>query len=145
VPGAVRGRSDILAVIAAGGALGALARWGLAVAVPRPPGGFPWATFTANVTGCLLIGLLMVFVVEVWPPRRLLRPFLGVGVLGGYTTFSAYALDALRLATEGHLALAGAYLLASIVAGLVAVWLAVVVARALATRAVRLREEDHDG
>ena len=92
----------VLGAIAAGGALGALGRYGLAVAWPHRPGRFPWATFVTNVSGCLLIGVLMVLVVEVWSAHRLLRPFLGVGVLGGYTTFSTFALDSDRLIGVVH-------------------------------------------
>jgi CrcB protein len=124
-----RSRGDILAVIAAGGAIGSLARWGLTVAIPHPAGTFPWATFVANVTGCLLLGVLMVFVIEVLPPSRYLRPFLGVGVLGGYTTFSTYMLDARTLLVAGRAGLAGQYVVGSLAAGLVAVWVGVTTAR----------------
>ena len=86
-------RGPVLAVIALGGGLGALARYGLSRVLPTPSGGFPWATFTANVLGCLLIGALMVLVADVWSGHRLVRPFLGVGLLGGFTTFSTYALE----------------------------------------------------
>jgi CrcB protein len=86
-----------LGVISAGGVLGASARHALAVALPHLPGHFPWATFVTNVSGCLLIGVLMVLITEVWPAHRLVRPFLGVGVLGGYTTFSTYTVDIERL------------------------------------------------
>ncbi len=134
----IAGRWDILAVIAAGGALGSLARWGLALALPHPPGGFPWATFLANVSGCLLIGILMVALTDVWPPSRYLRPFLGIGVLGGYTTFSTYMLDTRALLVTGHAAAAGGYLIGSLVAGLAAVWAGVVIARS-AIRLARWR------
>lgn len=77
----------VLAVISAGGVTGALARYGLAEAFPHAVDRFAWATFGINVSGCLLIGVLMVLVTEVWSTRWLLRPFLGTGVLGGYTTF----------------------------------------------------------
>ncbi len=127
-------RWDILAVIAAGGALGSLARWGLAAALPHRPGAFPWATFSVNVTGCLLIGALMVLLAEVWPPSRYLRPFLGIGVLGGYTTFSTYVLDARNLLVTGHAGTAAAYLLGSLAAGLATVWAGV----ALLRSAIRL-------
>ena len=79
-------RASVLAAISAGGIAGALARYGLAAAWPHPPAGFPWSTFVINVTGCFLIGVLMVIVTEVVTHKPLLRPFLGVGVLGGYTT-----------------------------------------------------------
>ncbi|MFI7070201.1 CrcB family protein [Micromonospora sediminicola] len=110
----------VLAVIAAGGALGALARAGVQAAVPHPPTGFPWATFGVNVTGCLLIGVLMA-VLTARPAGPLARPFLGVGVLGGFTTFSAYAVDAQRLVTAGAAGTALAYLALTVLGALVAV------------------------
>jgi fluoride exporter len=80
-------------VVSAGGALGALARYGLCVAFPPAPGRVPWVTIGINVAGCLLIGVLMVLVTEAGVGPPLLRPFLGVGVLGGFTTFSTYAVE----------------------------------------------------
>jgi CrcB protein len=137
-------RRDVLAVIAVGGALGSLARWGLAEALPRRPGEFPWSTFIANVSGCFLIGLLMVFVIEVWPPSRYLRPFLGVGVLGGYTTFSTYMLDTRALLVRGDPRLAGLYLFGSLAAGFICVWLAVFAARGLVRLSRRRRRRRHE-
>ena len=64
----------LLAVIAVGGVLGACARHALALALPHRADGFPWATFITNVSGCLLIGILMVLITEVWAAHRLLRP-----------------------------------------------------------------------
>jgi CrcB protein len=118
----MRSRGDILAVIAAGGALGSLARYGLGLLWPHPAGAFPWATFITNVTGCLLLGALMVFLVEALPPSRYLRPFLGVGVLGGFTTFSTYMLDARELLVSNRTALAGEYVFGGLLGGVVAVW-----------------------
>jgi CrcB protein len=135
-------RRDVLAVIAVGGAVGSLARWGLAQALPHRPVEFPWATFVTNVSGCFLIGLLMVLVIEVWPPSRYLRPFLGVGILGGYTTFSTYMLDTRALLVGGAPGLAGVYLFGSLAAGLTAVWLAVFAARGL-VRMSRGRRHRH--
>ena len=112
----------VLGAISAGGVLGALARYGVGQAWPHPPGGFPWATFLINVTGCFLIGILMVIVTEVVTDRRLLRPFLGVGVLGGYTTFSTYVVDIQRAAGAGAALVALAYLALTLVAALLAVW-----------------------
>lgn len=142
-------RGDILAVIAAGGALGSLARWGLAQALPHPATTFPWATFDANVTGCFALGVLMVFVTDVWPPSRYLRPFLGVGVLGGYTTFSTYMLDTRALLLSGRGDLAGIYVVASLACGLTAVWVGIVLVRTLVMlarhRAERRRWRPCDG
>ncbi|WP_127130560.1 fluoride efflux transporter CrcB [Georgenia sp. SYP-B2076] len=130
---------DIPLVIAAGGALGAVARYGLSVALPRGPGSFPWSTFLTNVLGCLLIGALMVVLTEVaGRPHRLVRPFVGVGVLGGFTTFSTYAVDTLRMVDAGAPATAFAYLLGTLLGALLAVEAGMVMTRAL-TRAHRQR------
>ncbi|KAB8195279.1 fluoride efflux transporter CrcB [Nonomuraea phyllanthi] len=118
----------VLGAISAGGALGALARFGLQSALPAGPADFPWATFMINVSGCLLIGALMVVITEVRPAHRLVRPFLGVGVLGGYTTFSTYAVDVQRAVAAGAPLTGLVYLVATLAAALVAVtagmWLA---------------------
>jgi fluoride exporter len=129
-PGPVRSHADVLVVIAAGGALGSLGRWAVGEALPAGPNGFPWSTFVENCTGAFALGALMVFVLDVWPPRRYLRPFLGVGVLGGYTTFSTYMLDARDLLAAGHEGTAFTYLAATLLVGLAAVWIGIVAARA---------------
>ncbi len=131
---------DVLAVVALGGGLGSLARYLLAQALPTPPGGFPWATFLTNVIGCFALGALMVFVLEVWPPRRYLRPFLGVGVLGGFTTFSTYTVEIHALLADRHWLAADAYALDSLVGGLFAVWLGIVAARLAAGIPLHRRE-----
>lgn len=124
-------RGDILAVIAVGGAVGSAGRWALLVSFPNEPGHFPAATFWTNVSGGLALGILMVFVTEVWSPSRYVRPFLGVGVLGGFTTFSTYMLETRGLLVDRHTALAGAYLFGSLIAGLLAVWTGVALTRAV--------------
>ncbi|GAB3163347.1 fluoride efflux transporter CrcB [Microbispora hainanensis] len=135
-----RGRTwDILAVIAVGGGAGAVARYLVGQAFPAPPTGFPWGTFLANVSGCFAIAVLMVFVLDVWPPSRYVRPFLGVGVLGGFTTFSTFSVEIVDRVSHGAWPVAGAYAAASLVAGLVAVWGGIVLARALAGLPVRRR------
>jgi fluoride exporter len=115
--------------VSAGGALGAAVRYGLSVAWPHRPGTFPWATFVTNVTGCLLIGVLMVLMTEVWAAHRLLRPFLGTGVLGGYTTFSTYTVDGQQLLTVGAVGTALVYLVATVAAALAAVYAGITVTR----------------
>jgi CrcB protein len=81
-----------------------------------------WSTMTVNVTGAFAIGVLMILVVDVWPPSPFLRPFLGTGVLGGYTTFSTAMLDLRTLLVGGAPGSAAAYLGLSLVLGLLAVW-----------------------
>lgn len=130
----------VLSVISAGGVLGALARHGLATAWPRQPDQFPWATLITNVSGCLLIGVLMVLITEVWAAHRLLRPFLGVGVLGGYTTFSAYTVDVQQLVAAGQARTGLLYLAGTLLAALAAVYAGITATR-LATGIHPLRKE----
>jgi fluoride exporter len=127
----VRHHGPVLGAIALGGGLGALARYSLAHLLPTPPGQFPWATFVTNVLGCLLLGVLMVLVTEVWAAHRLVRPFLGVGVLGGFTTFSTYAVEIHTLLRPGTVGVAFAYLAGTLIAAMLAV-----LAGVLATRAI---------
>ncbi|GGW46037.1 fluoride efflux transporter FluC [Streptomyces xantholiticus] len=126
----------VLAAISVGGALGATGRYGASLLWPTPGGAFPWAVFWVNVVGCGLIGVLMVLVSEGGrsaPP--LLRPFLGVGVLGGFTTFSTYALDFSDLLEREEAGTALAYAGGTVVAALGAVWLTASAARAALKRA----------
>ena len=119
----------VVAAVAVGGALGAVARWAIAELMPHDRGAFPWDTLLTNVSGCFLIGVLMVLVIERWQKRPLVRPFFGTGILGGFTTFSTYAVDIQKLVDEGRPRTGLAYLAATLVAALVAVWLAVTAAR----------------
>ena len=82
-----------------------------------------------NLSGCLLIGLLMVSIVEVRRPHRLIRPFVGVGLLGGYTTFSTYAVETQRLIQAGDPRMAFAYFGATLVGALLAVQAGVLLIR----------------
>ncbi|GDY31623.1 fluoride efflux transporter CrcB [Gandjariella thermophila] len=117
----VRTHGAVLLVIALGGGAGALARYGMSQVLPTVPGRFPWGTFTVNVLGCFLIGVLMVLISDVWSTHRLLRPFLGVGVLGGFTTFSTYAVEVRELLRPESVATALGYLVATPVCALLAV------------------------
>jgi CrcB protein len=124
-----RRQTDVLLAISAGGALGSVARWGLGELVAHDADEFPWSTLVVNVSGALALGILMAFVLDVWSSRRLVRPFLGVGVLGGYTTFSTYLLDARNLLATGHSGLALTYLAVTLVVGVAAAWLGIVLGR----------------
>ncbi|WP_149100723.1 fluoride efflux transporter FluC [Actinoplanes teichomyceticus] len=107
-----------LAVVSAGGVLGALTRYAAGVAWPHAAGGFPWSTWSVNVSGCFLIGALLTLLGRFRPGHRLTRLFLGTGVLGGYTTFSTAANDVLRAPAPTGLA----YLAATVAGALLAVW-----------------------
>ncbi|MGB8022034.1 MAG: CrcB family protein [Candidatus Nanopelagicales bacterium] len=114
-------RWDVALVVAAGGAIGGGCRYGVNQLLPTPAGGFPWSTFLENVSGCFLLAIVSVFLLEVLPPHRYARPFLGVGILGGYTTFSTYTSDARVLLQAGEGPTAIAYLFATVAVGLLAV------------------------
>ena len=109
----------LLAAVAVGGAAGALARWGLTEAFPSDTDAFPWATFAVNVVGSFLLALLPA--VAAVRRSRTLAVALGPGVLGGFTTLSAYSEQARALVDAGRLGVAGAYLLGTLAACLVAV------------------------
>jgi fluoride exporter len=123
-----------LAAISAGGVIGALARFGLATAFPHPAGSFAWTTFWINVSGCLLIGVLMVLVTEAGQAHRLVRPFLGVGILGGFTTFSTYIVEIQQALRSGEPRTALAYLAGTLVSALFAVYAGVHLTRLITGR-----------
>ena len=110
-----------LALIGAGGAIGALARYGLSDAFPGEPGRFPTTTFAINVAGAFLLGVLLEWLVRHRSVEHWARFFAGVGALGAFTTFSTFATEVVELARDGHGAIAAVYALASVVAGLAAV------------------------
>lgn len=128
----------VLAAIAVGGIAGAESRYGLGVVWPHPAAGWPWSTLVINTSGCGLIGVLMVLITERFTPHPLLRPFVGVGVLGGYTTFSTFTVDVVTLAVHGQPLPALGYLLATPVAALLAVWLGATATRAVTARRLAL-------
>ncbi|MFJ8957293.1 MULTISPECIES: fluoride efflux transporter CrcB [unclassified Streptomyces] len=116
-----RSHDGVLLVIALGGALGAVARFEAAQAWPTVGNGFPFTTLAVNVIGCLVIGIFLVAVTEIFSARPLLRPFFGTGVLGGFTTFSTYCVDIERLVTGGRPGIALTYLAATAAAAVAAV------------------------
>jgi fluoride exporter len=118
--------------VAMGGALGASGRYLTGVAAMRLLGpGFPWATLAVNVIGSFLMGVLVVVLAQFGANR--LAPFLMTGVLGGFTTFSAFSLDALALWERGEQGLATGYVLASVILSLVAIVAGLAVARSVLT------------
>ncbi|MDQ2626196.1 MAG: CrcB family protein [Actinomycetota bacterium] len=131
---AIREQTPVVAVVALGGAMGACARYGIELAWPTPADGFPWATLAVNVSGCALMGALMVAITELWVGHWLLPPLLGTGVLGGYTTFSTFAGDVDTLAAAGHPVRALVYLIATPVLALITAWTAAALTRRLIIR-----------
>lgn len=114
--------------IALGGAIGAVARYLTGLAVLRLVGaGFPWGTLAINVIGSFLMGVLVVVLAERDAMR--LAPFLMMGILGGFTTFSTFSLDTIGLIDRGEVGMAAGYVLASVVLTLGAIVLGMVMAR----------------
>ena len=124
----------LLVAIAVGGLIGAEARYGLGVLVPHQVGQFAWSTLLINISGCFLLGSLMVVLLELVTPHRLARPFLGVGILGGYTTYSTFAVDIQQMLVAHRVVTAAAYLVTTVVLCAGAVWLATVLTRAAGRR-----------
>lgn len=124
-------RWDVALVVAAGGALGGACRYGVNQVLPHDAADFAWSTFLENVSGCLLLAVISVILLEVLPPHRYARPFFGVGVLGGFTTFSTYTSDARALLQNGEVPTAIVYLAGTVAACLVAVIIGLTATRSL--------------
>jgi CrcB protein len=118
-----------LGIVIAGG-LGALSRYALDGLVSKRLSGFPWGTFVVNISGSLALGFLFTLMVERLEVAPWLRAAVTIGFLGGYTTFSTLSLETYRLIEDRALALAAANALGSLAAGLLAVYVGVVLARA---------------
>ncbi|MCS0639116.1 fluoride efflux transporter CrcB [Streptomyces sp. LP05-1] len=133
-----RAQVPVVGVVALGGAIGASVRYGASLAWPVAEGGFPWTTLWVNGAGCAVIGVFMVVISDAWAAHRLVRPFFGTGVLGGFTTFSTYAVDVERLVDGGRARTGLLYLGLTPVIALAAVWSAAwLTRRAVAWRAWR--------
>jgi fluoride exporter len=130
----VAGRPDVLAFIAIGGMLGAAARFELAQALPVRPGRYPWPTFWTNLSGSFVLGVLLVLLIERFPPTRYLRAFLATGVIGAYTTMSTFAVEVVVLLKDGHIATGLIYLASSVSAGVALSSLGMRLARMTARR-----------
>lgn len=102
--------------VAAGGAVGAMARHGVSRTAMHLLGpNFPWGTLAANIMGSFAMGLIIVWLSSREPASPALRAFLTVGLLGAFTTFSTFSLDVVTLYRDRTVMIAGAYLLASVI------------------------------
>ena len=117
--------------VAAGGAIGSVARHGLNIVVSRTIGaGFPWGILLINICGCLVMGMVAAGLLRL-PMPDAARLFLATGILGGFTTFSAFALDTMKLVQAGQTGLAALYVLASVSLSLLAVFAGFLLMRAV--------------
>ncbi len=102
--------------VAFGGALGAVARYLLSNYLQATAGNsFPWGTLTVNVLGCAILGFLLTALLNFWSPTQEIRTFLTVGMMGAFTTFSAFSLEVVLMIERAQWVLAGTYIIASVV------------------------------
>jgi fluoride exporter len=118
-------------LVMSGGAIGAGLRYGLSRALPYSGAGWPWATFAANVLGGLAMGVLAAWILRGDNSAEPLRLFVGVGVLGGFTTFSAFSLEMMRMIERGQTGLAAGYAVASVLLALGALFAGMAAAKAI--------------
>lgn len=118
--------------IGVGGAIGAMARHGVGAVSLRLLGpNFPWGTLTVNVAGSIGMGFFIAWLVAREPHTSVMRAFVATGVLGGFTTFSTFALDAVTLWRDKSLSVAGAYVAASVILSLAGLFAGLAAGRAL--------------
>jgi len=120
-PTAFRRRATLLAVIGAGGAIGAAARYGTGLALPPHPDAFPVATFLVNVVGTVILGAVAALPAGWLSAHELARPAIGTGFCGGLTTFSTMTLEIYQR-SAAHSALAAAYAVTSLLAAPACAW-----------------------
>ena len=121
-----------LILIALGGAIGSVCRYGLSTAVQRSTSPFfPYGTFAVNVLGCLMFGIIIGAARERFVLGPSERAFLLIGVLGGFTTFSTFSYETFALLQDGELVRAGANALGQLFCGVVALWVGYALVAAL--------------
>jgi CrcB protein len=123
-----------LAAVFIGGAVGTAARAGLATVLVSDPARWPWATFIVNIVGAFLLGYFTTRLLERLPLSSYRRPMLGTGLCGGLTTFSTMQVETVRMIEHQHYGLAVGYTVASIAAGLLAVYIATALVRRVRIR-----------
>jgi fluoride exporter len=123
---------QLLAAVAIGGSLGSVARYLVAIGAARLVGtAFPWGTLAINIAGSFLIGVFAESFALTWNVSQAVRVFLTVGICGGFTTFSTFSLDAIVLMQRGELVASGAYVVASVVLSILALFGGLLLVRAL--------------
>ena len=124
----------IILMIAVGGALGAVARYGVLIGLGNLIGfGFPYGTMAINICGSFLLGALVEIMALIWSPSEELRLFFVVGVLGAFTTFSSFSLDTITLIQRSELLLAVFYVAGSVLLSIAGFLAGLVLFRSLLT------------
>jgi CrcB protein len=132
----------VLLAVFLGGVLGGGARYAIGVAAPPAADGFPWDIFAINLSGAFALSVLLVLVLEVLPPTRYVRPALGTGFIGAFTTFSSLATATDHLLAHGHPMLAIAYTLGSLFGGVLAASVGLACGRAISANRHRARSAE---
>jgi CrcB protein len=130
LPADATGRApSVIAVVGAGGFIGALGRYELGLAWPTAAGHVPWSTFAINTSGAFLLGLVLTMLVRRGRHNHLFRPFFCVGVLGAWTTMSTFAVEADLLVRAHRATIATAYTTATVIAGIAVASIGVIAGR----------------
>src|SRR5215470_13765141 len=120
----------LILAVAAGGAIGSVARYVVGVWAAKLFGGhLPWGTLIINVSGSFLIGLFIALFAVDWQLPQPMRVFLVVGICGGYTTFSTFSLDSYKLIQSGEVVAAGTYMMGSVLLSVGALMAAILIVR----------------
>jgi CrcB protein len=130
----VRPRPGVVAVVFLGGCLGGLGRWELVATWPSGAHAFPWSVFAVNVVGAFGLALVLTLLAELVAPTTYLRPFVGTGFFGAWTTFSAVVASTDQLVAHGQPAIGVGYCAASVAGGLAAAAVGLALGRLVADR-----------
>jgi CrcB protein len=134
VPGRPGADLGVVVTIALGGALGALARYGISRWIHVAKDTFPWATFVTNLSGAFVLGLFLTVAINRFPQRKFARPFVAIGFLGAFTTFSTMAVETVTLIKDGDALLGSFYIVVSVGAGLACVFSGIVAGRTVSPK-----------
>ncbi len=124
-------RRVALLAVAVGGALGTIARYAISRAVPPVAASIPWSIFAVNISGSFVLGFVFQLVLERWPTNEYIRPFVAVGFIGAFTTFSTVMVDTDLLVRDGNAVTAAVYVVGSVIAGVVAAFTGIAIASRL--------------
>jgi CrcB protein len=117
-------------LVGIGGALGAMARYGVGTTLPAPGNGFPAATLLINIAGSVAMGVLVGVLAKTTPQfQNEIRLFVAVGLFGGFTTFSSFSLDSIFLIERGEFVLATVYIVGSVLLSVAGLWLGLLAMR----------------
>ncbi len=122
-----------LILVAMGGAIGSMARFGISSLVVKQvnPVNFPWGTFSVNILGCMLAGVFLLVAESMQSISQEARLFVVTGLLGGFTTFSAFGIETLGLLRRGEMLIAISYASLSIIVGVLAMWLSYILLKVM--------------